>query len=137
VVVNDQKPSTININKDGDDDEIANRDESDPSSEVNHAVLLGGVLIAAPPHHNMPGGAHGGSTCRPDCSAARNELCQRVDGHMRCVCRPGFARMFPDRPCKRKCHESISIYSNSYYNNIDCYYDQVCCLLAGPWTYGR
>ncbi|KAJ9599018.1 hypothetical protein L9F63_010475, partial [Diploptera punctata] len=100
VVVNDQKPATININKDGDDDEVANRDESDPSSEVNNAVLLGGVLIAAPPHHNMPGGEQGGSTCRPDCSAARNELCQRVQGHMRCVCRPGFARMFPDRPCK-------------------------------------
>ncbi|PSN41716.1 hypothetical protein C0J52_07786 [Blattella germanica] len=95
VVVNDQKPATININKggnkDGDygkDDEVANRDESDSNNEVNHAVLLGGVLIAAPPHHNTPSGHpsdgdHGGSTCRPDCSAARNELCQRVEGRMR------------------------------------------------------
>lgn len=40
--------------------------------------------------------------CRPECAASRNELCQRVDAEMRCVCRPGFARMFPDRPCKRK-----------------------------------
>lgn len=40
--------------------------------------------------------------CQPDCKASRNERCQRIDGMMKCVCRPGFARMFPDRPCKRK-----------------------------------
>lgn len=42
------------------------------------------------------------TSCRPDCIAAKNEVCQRVEGHMRCVCRPGFARMFLDRPCKRE-----------------------------------
>lgn len=40
--------------------------------------------------------------CQPDCRSQDNEVCQRVDGSARCVCRPGFARMFPDRPCKRK-----------------------------------
>lgn len=40
--------------------------------------------------------------CRPECVAAQNELCQRVDAQMRCVCRPGFSRMFPDQPCKRE-----------------------------------
>jgi hypothetical protein len=111
VVVNDQKPATININKGtkGGEEyhEVANHDESDPNNEVNNAVLLGGVLIAAPPRHNTPS-THsnnrdqGSNSCRPDCSASRNELCQKVEGHMRCVCRPGFARMFPDRPCRRK-----------------------------------
>ncbi|GFG33362.1 hypothetical protein Cfor_04066, partial [Coptotermes formosanus] len=109
VVVNDQKPATININKGtkGGEEyhEVANHDESDPNNEVNNAVLLGGVLIAAPPRHNTPS-THsnnrdqGSNSCRPDCSASRNELCQKVEGHMRCVCRPGFARMFPDRPCR-------------------------------------
>ncbi|PNF37850.1 hypothetical protein B7P43_G07412 [Cryptotermes secundus] len=109
VVVNDQKPATIHVNKvskGGEDySEAANHDETIPNSEVNHAVLLGGVLIAAPPHHNTPS-THfnnrdqGSNSCRPDCSAARNELCQKVEGHMKCVCRPGFARMFPDRPCR-------------------------------------
>lgn len=43
-----------------------------------------------------------GKECQPDCKASRNERCQRIDSIMKCVCRPGFARMFPDRPCKRK-----------------------------------
>lgn len=84
------------------------RDEDDQTKEVNQ-VLLGGILIATPPRIDaspaaaMPGPNQAlASECRPDCKATRNELCQRVDSHMRCVCRPGFARMFPDRPCKRK-----------------------------------
>lgn len=40
--------------------------------------------------------------CHPECKATRNEICQRIDGSFRCACRPGFARMFPDHPCKRK-----------------------------------
>lgn len=43
-----------------------------------------------------------GKECQPDCKASRNERCQRIDSIMKCVCRPGFARMFPDRPCKRE-----------------------------------
>nr|CAD7454453.1 unnamed protein product [Timema tahoe] len=76
VVVGDKKPGTV---------------DADPAVEegdrINHAVFLGGVLVPA-------------TSCRPDCSAARNELCQKVEGRMRCMCRPGFARMFLDRPCK-------------------------------------
>lgn len=40
--------------------------------------------------------------CNVDCKATKNEVCDRIDGSFRCICRPGFARMFPDHPCKRK-----------------------------------
>lgn len=52
--------------------------------------------------------------CEPGCNAAKNEKCilfsdpgiETHDGaivkYTKCACRPGFARMFPDRPCKRK-----------------------------------
>lgn len=113
VVVNDKKLSSVSVStskKDNNnkpalaydvkEEEVASRDETDSNNEVNRAVLLGGVLVAAPPPRHGPPSAT--TACRPDCSPARNELCQRVSGHMRCVCRPGFARMFPDRPCKRK-----------------------------------
>lgn len=95
------------------EDEPTNADET---NEVkNNAVLIGGVLVASPPAVRPAGGSAGdedtdeeaadeelASQCRPECEAARNELCQRLLGAMRCVCRPGFARMFPDQPCKRK-----------------------------------
>ncbi|XP_031622418.1 uncharacterized protein LOC116340210 isoform X2 [Contarinia nasturtii] len=38
--------------------------------------------------------------CQPDCKAVNNEICQITGDLARCVCRPGFARMFLDRPCK-------------------------------------
>jgi hypothetical protein len=78
--------------------DLPNRDEDDVAKDVNH-ILLGGILIATPPRLDSPIKY---TDCRPDCKASRNELCQRVANSMRCVCRPGFARMFPDRPCKRK-----------------------------------
>lgn len=40
--------------------------------------------------------------CQPDCKAVNNEICQITGDLARCICRPGFARMFLDRPCKRK-----------------------------------
>lgn len=40
--------------------------------------------------------------CQPECKAVNNEVCQVTGDLTRCVCRPGFARMFLDRPCKRK-----------------------------------
>ncbi|XP_024082315.1 mucin-17 isoform X2 [Cimex lectularius] len=58
--------------------------------EVNPNVLLGGFLS----HHSSD------NECKPDCKATKNERCQKINNIMRCVCRPGFARMFPDRPCK-------------------------------------
>ncbi|KAG8240028.1 hypothetical protein J437_LFUL019590, partial [Ladona fulva] len=46
--------------------------------------------------------------CKPECDATRNEICMKevteeemnvgISGP-RCLCRPGFARLFPDRPC--------------------------------------
>ncbi|KAH1016151.1 hypothetical protein HUJ04_007421, partial [Dendroctonus ponderosae] len=68
-------------------------------NEVND-ILLGGILTANQPV-NVPGlfGENNKEKCTPECKPSRNELCQKVEGMMRCVCRPGFARMFPDRPC--------------------------------------
>ncbi len=40
--------------------------------------------------------------CKPECKVTKNEMCQRTDNSVKCVCRPGFARIFPDHPCKRK-----------------------------------
>jgi hypothetical protein len=42
------------------------------------------------------------AVCQPQCDVNRNEFCKEYDGAMRCVCRPGFARTFYDRPCTRK-----------------------------------
>ncbi|CAH2231299.1 jg20615 [Pararge aegeria aegeria] len=66
-------------------------------------VLFGEILLAGTPYLetiNVARPTGYGKECQPDCKASRNERCQRIDGIMKCVCRPGFARMFPDRPCK-------------------------------------
>lgn len=81
--------------------ETESRDEILTNNDINR-VLLGGILIASPPSLETPNIVTSTEKCTPECKASRNELCQRVEGIMRCVCRPGFARMFPDRPCKRK-----------------------------------
>ncbi|XP_049842282.1 uncharacterized protein LOC126293200 isoform X2 [Schistocerca gregaria] len=71
------------------EDEQGSRQDADGAS--------GNVLLTA----GVGGGSTSTSSCRPECSAARNEVCQRAaDGRPRCLCRPGFARIFPDRPCK-------------------------------------
>ncbi|CAD0206222.1 unnamed protein product [Chrysodeixis includens] len=80
------------------------RNEQVNSNGVSH-VLFGEILLAGSPYLettnvNPNAGAGYGKECRPDCEASRNERCQRIDGIMKCVCRPGFARIFPDRPCK-------------------------------------
>lgn len=64
----------------------------DETNEIGPSdVLLSGILT------------HSSDTeCRPECKASKNEICQKVENIMRCVCRPGFARIFMDRPCKRK-----------------------------------
>lgn len=64
----------------------------DETNEIGPSdVLLSGILT-----HSSD------SECRPECKASKNEICQRVENSMRCVCRPGFARIFMDRPCKRE-----------------------------------
>jgi len=91
VVMTDKKPGTVQIHPilvpDSRPPEIQVPDET---NEISPNVLLGSVLT----HPSSD------SECRPECKASRNELCQKIDNVMRCVCRPGFARMFPDRPCK-------------------------------------
>ncbi|XP_055690318.1 mucin-2 isoform X3 [Lutzomyia longipalpis] len=78
------------------------RDEQEPP-EVNR-VLLGGVLIASPPQPTTqpppPVVEHQPPICWPACRAHRNEVCQRSGEFAKCACRAGFARMFPDRPCR-------------------------------------
>ncbi|XP_049881946.1 uncharacterized protein LOC126377954 [Pectinophora gossypiella] len=77
------------------------RNEQVNSNGVSQ-VLFGEILLAGTPYletTNVVGPAYM-KECQPDCKASRNERCQRIDGMMKCVCRPGFARMFPDRPCK-------------------------------------
>lgn len=73
------------------------RDEQDPAGNEVHRVLAGGILgapvVSLQPIVNQ---------CTPECRASRAEVCAEVGSEMRCICRPGFARMFPDRPCKRK-----------------------------------
>lgn len=73
------------------------RDEQDPTGNEIHRVLAGGVLgapvVSVQPIANQ---------CTPECRASRAETCAAVENEMKCVCRPGFARMFPDRPCKRE-----------------------------------
>lgn len=83
--------------------ETQERDEMISNNEVNN-VLLAGILTAnhpTPEGPRIPSAIHN-EKCEPECKASRNELCQKVEGVMRCICRPGFARMFPDRPCNRK-----------------------------------
>jgi hypothetical protein len=46
--------------------------------------------------------------CSPECDVTKNELCKETGGVYRCVCRPGFARIFQQRPCTRE-----------YFPNID------------------
>lgn len=138
-------------------DNLPKRDEDDITNDVSH-VLLGGILIAAPPRssevHKSVNGIKSGTKiiqshnnnydvnrheeinehlnnhqgaavieetrtiseknrngeqfeCQPECKTIDNELCQQIEDSTRCVCRPGFARMFPDRPCKRNCFFSI------------------------------
>ncbi|KAI5636459.1 putative sperm flagellar membrane protein domain-containing protein [Phthorimaea operculella] len=79
------------------------RNEQVNSNGVSQ-VLFGEILLAGTPYLETTNVVAPGiafmKECQPDCKASRNERCQRIDGMMKCVCRPGFARMFPDRPCK-------------------------------------
>ncbi|XP_076379450.1 uncharacterized protein LOC117222242 isoform X1 [Megalopta genalis] len=97
VVMSDQKPpapGAEEVNVEAEYGDIS-RDEQDPTGNEIHQVLAGGVLgapvVSFQPVTNQ---------CTPECRASRAEICAEVEGEMRCICRPGFARMFPDRPCK-------------------------------------
>ncbi|XP_050309417.1 uncharacterized protein LOC126745565 [Anthonomus grandis grandis] len=85
------------------DEPPPHRDEI-TDNEVSNNILLGGILSA-----NHAEIVQNGNRCVPECKPSRNELCQKVEGVMRCVCRPGFARMFPDRPCNPTYTYSLNI----------------------------
>lgn len=93
-------------------DNIADNKENAPDDHI----ILGGVLIATPPKsskkENILHALDNVVDCNPQCKSSRNEQCTLVDdNHSMCLCRPGFARMFPDRPCKRKYINKIKIFN--------------------------
>lgn len=75
-------------------------DENDDDDDDEAKVFVGGVLGANSREEFQE--SNSGDECFPTCKAIRNESCQKLKGVMKCVCRPGFARLFPDRPCRRK-----------------------------------
>ncbi|KAI5723503.1 hypothetical protein M8J76_007193, partial [Diaphorina citri] len=88
LVVTDKKPGTVPIIE----RPIVDIQVPDETNEINpNDVLISGILT-----HSSD------IDCKPECKASRNEVCQRMaeSNQMRCVCRPGFSRMFVDRPCK-------------------------------------
>ncbi|CAK9795419.1 63 kDa sperm flagellar membrane protein [Anthophora quadrimaculata] len=95
VVMSDQKPPAPGAEEVEAEYGDISRDEQDPTGNEVHRVLAGGVLgapvVSLQPVVNQ---------CTPECRASRAEICAEVAGEMRCICRSGFARMFPDRPCK-------------------------------------
>lgn len=68
------------------------RGEEDQDKSPDHYNVIGGIFIAT------NGAAVPNKICYPECKISQNEYCHR--GTMKCVCRPGFARMFIDHPCK-------------------------------------
>ncbi|XP_071646511.1 uncharacterized protein [Temnothorax longispinosus] len=96
VVMSDQNPPAPGAEEvEAEYGEEVSRDEQDPTGNEIHRVLSGGVL-GAPIVPLTPVA----SQCTPECKSTKSEICAEVGTEMRCVCRPGFARMFPDRPCK-------------------------------------
>lgn len=97
VVLTDKNNGGI-IHKDDKETQVI--DEVIENNEAGK-ILLGGISIASLPSFESPI-LNNGERCNPECRASKNELCQKHEGVMKCICRPGFARMFPDHPCKRK-----------------------------------
>ncbi|XP_043486794.1 uncharacterized protein LOC122514200 [Polistes fuscatus] len=96
VVMSDQKPpepGAEEVEAEYGEEDIS-RDEQSPTNNEIHRVLAGGIL-GAPVVPLRPT-----NQCTPECKGSKAETCVEVENEMRCVCRPGFARMFPDRPCK-------------------------------------
>ncbi|XP_076265189.1 uncharacterized protein LOC143199309 isoform X1 [Rhynchophorus ferrugineus] len=103
-----QNPANTSSNEEQSIEDLPERDEI-TDNEVNN-ILLGGILIANHPEVNSPDiQEKDKDKCLPECKASRNELCQKIENTMRCVCRPGFARMFPDRPCNPTYTYSLNV----------------------------
>lgn len=74
-----------------------------PTEEIDeHLESQGAAIIEETRTTHDNSRTHMQLECQPDCKAVNNEVCQITADLARCVCRPGFARMFLDRPCKRK-----------------------------------
>ncbi|XP_033150535.1 uncharacterized protein LOC108607323 [Drosophila busckii] len=91
--------------------ELPTRDEELIPPIDLKSVLLGGIIFSTPsnfdgeskPSENVQVKSMPKYTndCLPACKSHKNEVCTVIDGQIsRCECRLGFARMFPDRPCK-------------------------------------
>lgn len=113
---NDNKKSVEKVTSNGEsgnlfihpETDVGHTADEDPSASASGS----GVVEHSPDDYVV---------CEPGCSAAKNEKCvlfsdpgiETQDGaivkYTKCACRPGFARMFPDRPCKRK---SIGLLGN-------------------------
>ena len=97
VVMSDQNPPAAGaeeVEAEYVEDDVS-RDDEDPAGNEIHRVLAGGIL-GAPVVPMRPAVYQ----CQPECKASKAEVCSQTGTETRCVCRPGFARMFLDRPCK-------------------------------------
>lgn len=95
--------------------EIPARDEEILPPINANSVLLGGILIATPSktQYTQYTNLNSSDACNPACKSNKNEICTNISEYVnRCKCRLGFARMFPDRPCKRKI---LDFYRYMYY----------------------
>lgn len=83
--------------------ELPTRDEEFVPPLNSNSVALGGVLIATSSKSQNVRSQSEDLVCNPSCKSKKNEICSyNADFGSSCECRLGFARMFPDRPCKRK-----------------------------------
>lgn len=83
--------------------ELPTRDEDFVPPINSNNVFLGGIITAKSSKTQYLRPVHGEVECNPSCKSAKNEICLHFADHSTsCECRLGFARMFADRPCKRK-----------------------------------
>lgn len=83
--------------------ELPSRDEEFVPPLNSNSVALGGVLLATSSKTQYDRPPTDDLACNPSCKSTKNEVCSYIaDFGSSCECRLGFARMFPDRPCKRK-----------------------------------
>lgn len=76
--------------------------DTNPADEIDEHIESQGAAIIEETRTTHRDKSKAQLECQPDCKAVNNEICQITGDLARCVCRPGFARMFLDRPCKRK-----------------------------------
>lgn len=83
--------------------ELPSRDEDFVPPLNSNNVFLGGVITAKSSKNQYLRPVSEDFECNPSCKSAKNEICLHFADHSTsCECRLGFARMFADRPCKRK-----------------------------------